>query len=200
MNATEQTGQIKKLMPIIAVVLFVSVAVVGYTTCTRLVEMLHQALVDHARVETVILASVLGDPFSMGEYDHLQQIVETAKRNDAQLLYAVVMSSDGRVLATTDSQLANQTLTRNPFEKDALAVTDVAVREIPNSTDKFEVAMAIKTAAGQAGVIRAGFSKSLLSQAISSTLVSVIITAVAAALLGLWAVDQAFRRQRAASN
>lgn len=194
MNQGQQSINIRPLLPLIAVILFVSVGVVGYTTCQRMNEYLHKALESHARMETQMLAAILGDPFSMGEYDHMQQIIDATKKVDPDVRYVAVLSTDGRVVAATQTDWLNAQLTRNEFEKSALQAVDFTRRDIPNDPSSFEMVMPIKTASGAAGVIRLGFSTKSVSDAAASALVSVMVTAIAAALLGIWAIDMAAKR------
>lgn len=106
------------------------------------------------------LATVLGDPLAMGEYDHMQAILDNAKTTDHDLSYAYLLSPDGRVLAATDPAIKNVILARYPFEKQALEITDFLKRpDVPNLPNTFEMDMPVKSAGAQAGILRVGISK-----------------------------------------
>src|SRR6185503_15618433 len=101
--------------------------------------------------------TVLADPFSTGEYDRMQKIVDSAKSIDADVAYATVVGIDGRGIASTDASLRNVTLTRDDFEKDALKAEDFLVRPTPEA-HVFEVAMPVRFQQNKMGVIRIGVS------------------------------------------
>jgi hypothetical protein len=143
------------LVLIFAVLVALNTALVTIAVCKSMNP--RRSLDEKAQISTKDLSAVLGDPFSMGEYDHLQQIIDSAQKSDPDLAYAIVMSPDGRAVATTEATFKNVRLTRNDFEREALRFTDFSLRqgEQPNIV---ETAMPIKTAGGQAGIIRLGFS------------------------------------------
>src|SRR5262249_52083620 len=132
------------------------------------------SLEEKARILTMNLSAVLGDPFSMGEYDHMQQILESASNSDPDLKYAIVMSSDGRAVATTNPALKNTRLNNTDFEKEALKVQDFTRRNDPKDPNIFETVMPIRTAGGQAGILRLGISQERAESAINIAIYSII--------------------------
>ena len=103
------------------------------------------------------LATAAGDPFAMGEYDQLQQILEAAKSADRDIAYAILVGNDGRGVASTDVTLRNQTLTRTEFEAAALRIHSLVRRPTP-STGVYEVAVPVKAQSNRLGVLRIGVS------------------------------------------
>jgi methyl-accepting chemotaxis protein len=103
------------------------------------------------------LATALTDPLAMGEYDLMQRILVEAKKADAEVAYVMVVGMDGRGIASTDTSLRNQSLTRSEFEASALTVSDFARRDTPTS-GLFEVVMPIRFQSNQLGVLRIGVS------------------------------------------
>jgi methyl-accepting chemotaxis protein len=164
-----------KLILPFAVIAIAITFFMGFNSSGTLEKQLNKSLDDKSRISTNNLAAVLGDPFSMGEYDHMQQILDQAKKSDQDLAYAIVMSSDGRAVATTEADLKNQRLTRDDFEKNALNVTDFVKRQVPKKPGLFETVMPIKTAGGQAGILRLGISKDNVEKAINSSVGAIAI-------------------------
>ena len=103
------------------------------------------------------LATAAGDPFAMGEYDQLQQILEAAKAADRDIAYAILVGNDGRGVASTDVTLRNQTLTRTEFEAAALRIHSLVRRPTPSS-GVYEVAVPVKAQSNRLGVLRIGVS------------------------------------------
>jgi methyl-accepting chemotaxis protein len=103
------------------------------------------------------LATAAGDPFAMGEYDQLQQILEAAKSADRDIAYAILVGNDGRGVASTDVTLRNQTLTRTEFEAAALRIHSLVRRPTP-SAGVYEVAVPVKAQSNRLGVLRIGVS------------------------------------------
>ena len=103
------------------------------------------------------LATAAGDPFAMGEYDQLQQILEAAKSADRDIAYAILVGNDGRGVASTDVTLRNQTLTRTEFEAAALRIHSLVRRPTPSS-GVYEVAVPVKAQSNRLGVLRIGVS------------------------------------------
>jgi methyl-accepting chemotaxis protein len=108
------------------------------------------------------LATAAGDPFAMGEYDQLQQILEAAKSADRDIAYAILVGNDGRGVASTDVTLRNQTLTRTEFEAAALRIHSLVRRPTP-STGVYEVAVPVKAQSNRLGVLRIGVSTEEIS-------------------------------------
>ena len=103
------------------------------------------------------LATAASDPFAMGEYDQLQQILEAAKAADRDIAYAILVGNDGRGVASTDVTLRNQTLTRTEFEAAALKV-QALVRRPTLASGVYEVAVPVRAQSNRLGVLRIGVS------------------------------------------
>jgi len=130
------------------------------------------------------LATVLADPFSTGEYDRMQKIVDSAKTVDSDVAYATVVGIDGRGIASTDSSLRNVTLTRDDFEKDALKAEDFLLRPSP-TPHVFEVAMPVRFQQNKMGVIRIGVSTDSVRAMVQRSLMSYVFIGLLAMFLGL---------------
>ena len=78
---------------------------------------LRSSLEQKSTMLTQNLATVLGDPLTMGEYNHMQSILAQAKVSDKDLAYAYLVSPNGRVLAATDTDKKNGTLNESAFRQ-----------------------------------------------------------------------------------
>jgi uncharacterized membrane protein affecting hemolysin expression len=123
---------------------------------------------------TKTLAMVLVDPFSMGEYDHMQAILDATKKADPDVEYAIVLTPDGKAVATTDRSLKDVAVTRDEFEKEALKANDFMLRP---TKDGYETVMPIKTVIGPAGFVRIGMNRSSAEQAIGQTMGTALLLA-----------------------
>jgi methyl-accepting chemotaxis protein len=130
------------------------------------------------------LATVLGDPFSTGEYDRMEKIVDSAKAVDADVAYAIVVGIDGRGVASTDSTLRNVQLTRDDFEKEALKSEDFELRKTMKA-GIFEVDMPIRFQQNKMGVIRIGVSSENLTSMVRKATLSYLFVGLLALVLGL---------------
>ena len=107
---------------------------------------------------TRTLATQIADPFSMGEYDQIQKIIDNALHNDADVSYATVVLQDGRVVATTSDGVRSIRLDRNSFEREAAHATTMIRRELPDSdSGTFEMWCPLIVSDRPAAVLRIGF-------------------------------------------
>jgi len=146
----------KLIIPFVSI-LSLAVALLGEIFIHAQSAALSRSLEKKAEVLAQNLAIALNDPLSMGEYDHVQRIVDEAKKVDEDVVYALVVGMDGRGIASTDPALRNQTLTHSEFESSALTVSDFTRRDtsIPGL---FEVVMPIRFQASHVAVLRIGVS------------------------------------------
>jgi methyl-accepting chemotaxis protein len=184
------------IIPFIVISILTTMAL-GVTSCMKMSGELNLSLEEKSQILTKNLAAVLGDPFSMGEYDHMQQILDSAQKSDPDLSYAIVMSSDGRAVATTSQDLKNVRLTRDDFERSALQVSDF-IRRPGKEQNIFETVMPIKTAGGQAGILRLGISTQRANKAIFDAVEFIIAIGLAAVVFGVlvygWLIGQTIIR------
>ncbi|HEY7545837.1 MAG TPA: methyl-accepting chemotaxis protein, partial [Blastocatellia bacterium] len=128
------------------------------------------------RAETLArsLSLGLGESFYARQYNRLQEALEEAKRADDDVAYLIVVAKDGLAVASTDSPLRNQNLTRNDFERNALEVLDVSRRDTP-AQGVYEYIAPVSARDTRLGVLRVGVSgASLASTATSSTMLIAI--------------------------
>jgi methyl-accepting chemotaxis protein len=177
-------GIAAQLVSPFAVISVLSTLLLGISSCWTMSNALNQSLVEKSQILTRNLATVLADPLSMGEYDHLQGILEAAQKSDQDLTYANVLSPDGRALAATSADERNKRLTRTDFEREALNATDFEQRKTP-TPGVFEMVMPIKTSGSQAGVLRVGISTQRADATIQQAEFQVAAIGIVALLLGI---------------
>jgi len=172
------------LVIMFALLCAVAVTVVATSLMAKVSGSYLQALEDKARITTADLSMVLADPFAMGEYDHMEKIIAAAKTADPDLAYAIIMSSDGRAVATTDPAFKNAKLASNEYETSALKVTEYIKRQ-GNGGDgsAFETVMPITASGQKAGVLRLGFAANRAAGAMSDATTSVCLVAFIAVLI-----------------
>ncbi len=134
-----------------------TIAILGTTFVRTQALALSQSLEKKAEIIVRNLATSLTDPFSMGEYDGMQNILEAAKKTDEDIAYSILVGLDGIVIASTDTSLRNQNLTHNEFEAGTLKISDFTRRDTP-IPGLFEVVMPVKFHGNQLGTLLIGIS------------------------------------------
>src|SRR3989441_9018577 len=94
----------------------------------------------------------------MGEMDRLQNLLERTKQADPDVSYIIVLNTESKAVATTDSALKLQVLTRNEFERAMARVSAFVHRRVPGSAELFEVAAPVTIERTAFGVLRIGVS------------------------------------------
>jgi methyl-accepting chemotaxis protein len=105
------------------------------------------------------LATVLADPMSVGEWDRLGAILKSAKDQDQDMDYAVIVSQDGLGVASTDPTLKNANLNTTEHERMALGVQKFT--EVSTKSGKREAIVPIAGPEGttaRAGILRICYS------------------------------------------
>jgi methyl-accepting chemotaxis protein len=146
----------KLIIPFVSI-LVLATAALGTIFIRTQSAALSRSLEKKAEILVRNLATALTDPLAMGEYDLMQRILEEAKKADAEVAYAMVVGVDGRGIASTDTSLRNQSLTRDAFEASALKMTAFTRRDTP-TPGLLEVVMPIRFQTSQLGVLRIGVS------------------------------------------
>jgi len=142
------------------VVLVGTIALLGVVSIRSSRVAMGQSLDKRAEILVTTLAAALTDPLAMGEVDRLQQLVDKTKHADPDVRYISVLNAESRAVATTESALKQQILTRTDFER-AMAQTPGFVRRpVPGSPELFEVAAPVKMQNTAVGVLRIGMSTS----------------------------------------
>jgi hypothetical protein len=169
------------LLPTVLIILVVSTLAYNtvYTT-------LSHTLSDKSEMLTRNLATVLADPLARGEYDHMQMIIAGAQNADADMNYGLLLSPDGRVLASTDPSVKNTLLSQSGFDREALRVTDFVVHHPPINSNVFEQVMPVKSAGAQAGLLRVGYSLERSRAAAMNFAVTLLSFSTVAAVGGAW--------------
>ena len=153
----QRWGLTAKLIIPFASIFILTIALLGAMFVQTQSTALSRSLEQKAEILVRNLATALSDPFSMGEYDHMQQLLAAAKEADDEVAYAILVGIDGRGVASTDVSLRNQSLTRNEFEASAIKINSFTRRDTP-TPGLFEVVMPVKFQSNQLGVLRIGVS------------------------------------------
>jgi methyl-accepting chemotaxis protein len=161
-------GITAKLIVPFVTIFVLAIALLGAIFVRSQSAALSKSLEKKAEILVRNLATALSDPFAMGEYDLMQRIVEAAKKVDEDVAYAVVVGMDGRGVASTDTSLRNQSITRTEFEVSALKLSDFVHRATP-TPGIFEVVMPIKAQGNQFGILRIGVSTQQVQSMIRNT-------------------------------
>jgi methyl-accepting chemotaxis protein len=146
----------KLIIPFVSVFVL-AIAALGAIFLRTQSEALSRSLEKKAEIFVRNLATALSEPFAMGEYDLMQQYLVAAKQVDNEIAYAIVVGLDGRGVASTDTALRDQSLTRNEFEANALKLSDFTRRDTP-TPPLFEVVMPVRFQGNPLGILRVGVS------------------------------------------
>lgn len=171
-----------KLILTFASIFIFTVLILGIISFQKFNHVLTDALAKKSSLLVHNLSNILADPFSMGEYDRIQNILRQAQSDDPDISYAMLVGLDGRVVATTDFAFKNRTLNEQPFDKEALKLENFASRAHPDGK-LFEVAMPVKFQNNQMGLLRIGISPKQVI--IDANNVGITIIFVGLILLGM---------------
>ena len=172
------------IVPFIAISVL-TIVLLGASYVVALNKALFDSLDSKSLIITQNLSSELSDPLSMGEYDRMQRMLVSMQTLDDCLFYAVVVSADGRVLASTDPTVKNVRLDRDDFEKSALAA-EKYIRRDTKYSNLFEIVAPVMSASGEkCGVLRAGFSRSAAEETIRDSTVEILLIGAFALIVGI---------------
>ncbi len=174
---------IKFIFPFIGVFVL-TILFLGTTFVRTQKGVLSRSLEQKSEILAKNLAMILSDPFSMGEYDQMQKILETAQKSDEEIAYALLVGLDGMVIASTNASLRNQKLTENQFDASALTLSDFTRRDTPTA-GIFEAAMPVRFQSSQLGVLRIGMSTRRIDAIVGKTGVTTLAVGVLALLIGI---------------
>jgi methyl-accepting chemotaxis protein len=147
----------KLTMPFI-VVLVGTIAALGIVSIQESRGAMGQSLDKRAEILVATLAAAITDPLAMGEVDRVQQLIEKTKELDPDVSYIAVLDAESKAVATTDSALKRQVLTRTDFERATAQTRAFVRRPVPGSRELFEVATPIRMQGTPVGVLRIGMS------------------------------------------
>ena len=129
------------------------------------------------------LAAAVGEPFSVGEYDKIQQLLVSAKDIDDDIAFLVVMGNDGRGVASTDASWRNVVLNRTSLEASALQAHAYALREAPG--DLSDAVIPVMASGQQLGILRVGVSHAAVRTAVRNALATFFSVGALALLIGI---------------
>ena len=140
------------------VVLVGTIALLGVVSIRSSRAAMEQSLAKRAEILATTLAAAITDPLAMGEVDRLQHLLDRTKQADPDVSYIIVLNTESKAVATTDSALKLQILTRNEFERAMAHVSVFVHRPVPGSGELFEVAVPVTIERTSVGVLRIGVS------------------------------------------
>ena len=145
-------------------------------------------MLESLRLRAVILAQplalALGDPVVTRDRQRVQQLVEEARKADADVAYAIVVDPNGLALASTDTALVGQPLLRTDFERSLLSVQAVERRPVPNQAGLFEMVAPVSYAVlGKVALLRVGVSTRSVDAVVRRAAAQAVAAALAALLV-----------------
>lgn len=173
----------KLVLPFIAVFIL-AIAALEVVTIQNQKAALSASMEKRAESLARSLSIGLGESFYARQYNRLQEALEEAKRADDDLAYLIVVAKDGLAVASTDSSLRNQNLTRNDFERNALEVLDVSRRDT-SAQGVYEYIAPIATRDTRLGVLRVGVSGTSLSSTGTASTMLIAIAGLLALVVGV---------------
>src|SRR3569832_529859 len=135
--------------------------------------MLNRRLDKKTEVLVRNLATAVGEPFSVGEYDKIQQLLTSAKEIDEDGVFLTVAGNDGRGVASTDASMRNVTLNRTALETSSLQVHDYTLREGEGGMS--DAVIPISAAGQQLGTLRVGVSHAAVRTAVRNAFASFVV-------------------------
>jgi methyl-accepting chemotaxis protein len=145
----------KMMMPFV-VVFVAALGLVGILSVRSNHAALTQSLEKRAEIMAKMLATGVADPLTLNEDESLQKILEGTKAADADVVYALLVSAKGEVVASTDEQTK---VLRTDFDKTMAQATTFVQATVPGASSLFEVAAPVSyKGLGRVGAVRIGVS------------------------------------------
>ncbi|MBI4649826.1 methyl-accepting chemotaxis protein, partial [Candidatus Desantisbacteria bacterium] len=137
-----------------------------------------------ARIVSSNMALTCGDLMMVGEWDRIMEILGGIKKSDIEMQYAIVIGSDGRCVASTESELKDTFLNKTEFEKKTIEVKENSYFFHPDIKDIFEMAVPVYSAGERIGTLRMGYGTKYIKTMIMKTVLNASIITIFALLVG----------------
>ncbi len=160
--------QVRLTIPFL-LILTTTVAVLGVSSVRTSRSALGASLDKRAEILVTTLALALEDPFGMGEWDRVEQLLAGALQQDPTLLQLSVLDPSGRVKATTNGEWKHRVLEATETDRLLLAATHYMSIEDPDRRGVFEAAAPLRLADQQIGVLRVSTSTASVAEMVRRT-------------------------------
>ncbi len=148
----------KLIIPFVAISILTT-ALLGIGCFWDLYRSLSDSLESKSMILTRNLATELSDPLTMGETDRAQQILESARNYDHDMVCAIVTSSDGHVIARTapTNDAMKDLLQHSNKDPQTVFKKSNSIRRSTSNATVFEVAMPVLAEFGPTWTVQAAF-------------------------------------------
>lgn len=174
----------KLVVPFVGVLTF-SIILLGMILIANEKRALSEGLEKKSEILATNLAAILGEPFSAGQYDRIQEILLAARQSDEEVAYASLIAADGRVAASTEMLRPNPAIPSDKFESDTLGVTGLTRRDTPQK-QIFDVMRPVKFSGNQLGVLKIGISTKRMSILIAQAYSAFVAVGIFSLALGVF--------------
>jgi hypothetical protein len=166
----------------------ISIAITFALECSSTVflkQIANSCLDNKAQAITTTLGTAVADAISVSGAAAARKMLINAVGSDPDLIYALIVTPSGAVLAATDPEMGKRGQAANDFERDALKVKDYKVRKGMNA-GTLETIIPVKNSAGRAGmgVLRIGFSSKRTDGIVMNAVIMGTLIGIVALLLG----------------
>ena len=172
----------KLIMPFVTIFVL-SIALLGTMFIRTQSATIARTLEKKAEIQIRNMATSWAGTFMMGGYEELQRLLEEARAFDDDIAYAIIVSVEGRAVASTDTALRNQILTRDEFESSAIKAADFTRRKT-STAGTFEVVMPINFQGVHLGALRMGFTTAHIEHTLRNTQYLALMVGLLCLILG----------------
>lgn len=174
-------GALSLMLVVVLIIMGVSVWVIFRIQGTMLANQ-----VDKAKITAINMSEATGDYIMMGETERLNQILDSMKKADPEIVYAHMHALDGSYASSTEKKLVGQPLGASKLEVDAQPVQDVQIHPDPKNKKIIEVVTPSNFGGIGMGVLRIGYTTEKLQNTIIGAITLFILVSFVLLVIGLY--------------
>jgi hypothetical protein len=133
---------------------------------------------------SVHLAGMVDDEVASGNYDDIDATLNRCLTADGELVFAMVVGNDGKVLGATDKNVKNMVLNSNDLDKAALAATKLTRIDTDVKRGLSQIVVPLVRDSKKMGVLRAGFSNAASRRDMQRTTQTAIVASILLLVIG----------------
>jgi len=166
-NFSNSSSIKQRIIGYFVAIMFVAVLLIVIVTVTKTKNVLGVVQRDNAKIVTTNLSVACGDPMMSiayadpmmaGETDRITKILMGVKNSDENVEYIILLSNDGKCVASSKDQYKDKYLNQTDFERNAIAAKDFEIHDNPSLQNVFEAVIPVFAASQRMGTLRIGYT------------------------------------------
>jgi methyl-accepting chemotaxis protein len=167
LNFSNSSSIKQRIIGYFVAIMFVAVLLIVIITVTKTKNVLGAVQRDNAKIVTTNLSVACGDPMMSiayadpmmaGETDRITKILMGVKNSDENVEYIILLSNDGKCVASSKDTNKDKYLNQTEFERNAIAAKDFEIHDNPGMQNVFEAVIPVFAASQRMGTLRIGYT------------------------------------------